>query len=277
MTPKESTPDASIPPFSLAFPAKPLHTPFDWNNLVVPESTAQQLDGLRLWLQHGQILREEWGLGKKGEQGYITLFYGPPGTGKTMAASLLGKVANRDVYRIDLSLLLSKYIGETEKNLERLFGKAEDKHWILFFDEADSLFGKRTVIGDAHDRYANQTVSYLLQRLEAYPGLVIFSFHQTIPIDEAFLHRFRSLVPFPLPAPAERLRLWEQAFSPASEPPKKEELMRLALNYELTGCAIVNIVQYASLKAIARQEKTIAMEDLLQGIRQELNGRSLTT
>ena len=131
------------------------------------------------------------------------LFHGPPGTGKTLTAGLLGKIAQKDVYRIDLSMVISKYIGETEKNLARLFDKAERKDWILFFDEADSLFGKRGQVKDAHDKYANQEVSYLLQRVEAYNGLVILASNFKNNIDEAFLRRFQSIIYFPLPAKEE--------------------------------------------------------------------------
>ena len=256
----------------MAFPAKPIHTTLNWSDLVVNDQTALQLEPVRLWLQHGRTLSKDWGLST---HGYRALFYGPSGSGKTLAAALLGKEADLQVFRIDLSMVISKYIGETEKNLARLLGKAEGENWILFFDEADSLFGKRTNISDSHDRYANQDVAYLLQRLEEYEGLVIFSFTQKANIDAAFLRRFSSIVHFPVPAPPERLRLWQQAFSPASQPPPDKELARLAQTYELTGGAIHNVVRYASLKAIARQEKTISVDDLLQGISQELHNRSL--
>ena len=129
---------------------------------------------------------------KRVKPGYRALFHGPPGTGKTLTATLLGKHTGRPVFRIDLSRVVSKYIGETEKNLSRLFDKAEHKDWILFFDEADALFGKRTEIRDAHDKYANQEVAYLLQRIESYAGLVILATNQRGNIDEAFLRRFQA-------------------------------------------------------------------------------------
>jgi SpoVK/Ycf46/Vps4 family AAA+-type ATPase len=268
MTPGVPTQATTVPPFSLSFPAKPLQTTMDWRDLVVSEPTALQLETLRLWLQHGHTLSEEWGLKRNGIRGYRALFYGPPGSGKTLSAALLGKLSNLAVYRIDLSLVVSKYIGETEKNMEGVFRKAEGKNWILFFDEAESLFAKRTNIGDAHDKYANQEVAYLLQRLEEYRGLAIFSFNRKTNIDEAFLRRFSSIIRFLMPTPEERVRLWQQAFSPACEPPSKEELAKLAEGYALTGGAIQNAIEYASLKAIDRGDRKIAVEDLSQGIKQ---------
>ena len=133
---------------------------------------------------------------------------GPPGTGKTMTASLLGKEFNKDVYRIDLSQIVSKYIGETEKNLEKIFVKAEHKDWILFFDEADALFGKRSNVQSAHDKYANQEVSYLLQRVEDFSGLIILASNYKTNIDSAFVRRFNAIIHFPMPGHHERFELW---------------------------------------------------------------------
>jgi SpoVK/Ycf46/Vps4 family AAA+-type ATPase len=138
---------------------------------------------------------------KQTEQGYRALFHGPPGTGKTLTAALVGKEFDIPVYRIDLSMVVSKYIGETEKNLELLFDRAEKKGWILFFDEADALFGKRTDVKDAHDRFTNQEVSYLLQRIEDYNGLVILATNMKSNIDEAFIRRLHLVIHFPLPSP----------------------------------------------------------------------------
>src|SRR5690606_11585436 len=130
---------------------------------------------------------DAWDMRQLIKPGYRTLFYGPPGTGKTLTAMLLGKEFQRNVFRIDLSQVVSKYIGETEKNLEKIFQRAANKEWILFFDEADALFGKRTSVKDAHDRYANQEVSYLLQRVEDFPGLVILASNYKNNIDKAFV------------------------------------------------------------------------------------------
>lgn len=257
------------PQFSTAFPAKLLQTPMDWADLVVDDFTAQQLNELRIWLDHGKQLAVDWGMNKKLKPGYKVLFHGPPGTGKTLTAALLGKQFNLDVYRIDLSMVVSKYIGETEQNLEKVFRKAENKNWILFFDEADALFGKRTNITDAHDKYANQEISYLLQRLEDYPGMVILASNMRNNVDEAFTRRLQSIIHFPRPQFRERMRLWTNAFSQQSIPPGREELERIAQQFELSGGAIINVVQYASLMALNRSAKNILIDDLLSGIKKE--------
>ena len=159
------------PLFSMDFPAKRITTNLEWSDLVLDPYTSQQLNEIKIWLEYSSQLMNDWEMKKWLKPGYKALFYGPPGTGKTLTAGLLGKLANVDVYRVDLSMVISKYIGETEKNLEKVFTKAEHKNWVLFFDEADALFGKRTSISDAHDKYANQEIAYLLQRLEDYNGL----------------------------------------------------------------------------------------------------------
>jgi SpoVK/Ycf46/Vps4 family AAA+-type ATPase len=173
-------------------------------------------------------------------------------------------------------MVISKYIGETEKNLEKVFKKAENKNWILFFDEADALFGKRTNISDAHDRYANQEVAYLLQRLEDYAGLVILASNMRNNVDEAFTRRLQSIIHFPKPQARERLRLWQGAFSSVSKPPSQEEVERIAQQYELSGGSIMNVVQFASLKALSREENILRIEDIIQGIRKEFRKEGKT-
>ncbi|WP_052272912.1 ATP-binding protein [Flavihumibacter solisilvae] len=264
------------PQFSQDFPARRLTTSMDWTDLVVDEFTAQQLDELRVWLKYGKVLATDWGMQKKLKPGYKVLFHGPPGTGKTLTASLLGKLYHLDVYRVDLSTVISKYIGETEKNLENVFRKAENKNWILFFDEADALFGKRTNISDAHDRYANQEIAYLLQRLEDYAGLVILASNMRSNVDEAFTRRLQSIIHFPKPQEKERLRIWNNAFSPKCEIPPPEEMQRIAHLYELSGGAIMNVVQSASLQALNREDNRISLDDLLQGIKKEFRKEGKT-
>ncbi|HEY4150650.1 MAG TPA: ATP-binding protein [Chitinophagaceae bacterium] len=264
------------PQFSMEFPAKRLSTKMDWTDLVVDEFTAQQLDELRIWLQHGQTLYDDWGMGKKLKPGYKALFHGPPGTGKTLTAALLGKLYQLDVYRVDLSMVISKYIGETEKNLEKVFKKAENKNWILFFDEADALFGKRTSISDSHDKYANQEIAYLLQRLEEYPGLVILASNMRNNVDEAFTRRLQSIIHFQKPQSKERLRIWSNAFSTECQPPVRDELERIAQQYELSGGSIMNVVQFASLRTLSRNEKKITVDDLVQGIKKEFKKEGKT-
>jgi SpoVK/Ycf46/Vps4 family AAA+-type ATPase len=204
------------------------------------------------------------------------LFYGPPGTGKTLTASLLGKEFQRDVYRVDLSQIVSKYIGETEKNLSKIFDRAQHQDWILFFDEADALFGKRTNVQSSHDKFANQEVSFLLQRIEDFPGLMILASNFKTNIDEAFLRRFHSIIQFPMPNAQERLKLWSQSL-PASIPYQDNlPLARLAETYEMSGASILNVVQYAALRALSREDRTLFGQDLMDGIRRELRKEEKT-
>ena len=257
------------PRFGINFPAQQLETLQDWEDLVLNEDTMRQVRDLEVWLKYGDELLQGWGLAKKIKPGFRVLFHGPPGTGKTLTASLLGKFTGRPVYRIDLSLVVSKFIGETEKNLARLFDTAENKDWILFFDEADALFGKRTSVRDAHDKYANQEVSFLLQRTENYAGLVILATNFKSNIDDAFARRFQSHIYFPLPQYEERLKLWHRIIPERAKPEVQVDLQHIASHFELTGAHITNIVQYACLQAISRGESTISEADVLEGIRKE--------
>jgi SpoVK/Ycf46/Vps4 family AAA+-type ATPase len=180
----------SRPKLSSDFPAQLITTELEWNDLVLHDKVIAEIKEIETWLNYNDKLMESWGMKGKIKPGYRVLFYGPPGTGKTMTACLLGKYAKHDVFRIDLSMVVSKYIGETEKNLSKLFDKAQNKDWILFFDEADSIFGKRTDVRDAHDKYANQEVSYLLQRIEMHAGLIILASNMKSNIDTSFTRRF---------------------------------------------------------------------------------------
>lgn len=212
-------------------------------------------------------------------RGYRALLYGPSGTGKTFTAGLLGKEVGKDVYKIDLSMIVSKYIGETEKNLELLFTRAEDKGWILFFDEADALFGKRTNVRDAHDKYANQEVSYLLQRIEDYNGMVILATNMKNNIDDAFIRRFNAILKFSLPEADDRAKIWRLAFpkevkfcKDAADQVGFVDIPELVKGHVISGGCIVNVVHYASIKAIERYqrahaEKRIYLTDVLYGIK----------
>jgi len=257
------------PDFSTNFPAKHITTQFEWSDLVLDKNTVRQIEELRIWLEHGQTLMKEWELGKKLRPGFRALFHGPPGTGKTMTATLLGKTTGRDVYRIDLSTVVSKYIGETEKNLSKIFDQAQSKGWILFFDEADALFGKRTKVEDAHDKYANQEVSYLLQRIEDFDGIVILASNMKAHLDEAFVRRFEAIIHFPMPRAEEREKLWREGFSKKSKLDKKLELSALAKKYEMSGGAIMNVIRYCSLMALNRGSTTILKGEVQDGIRKE--------
>ena len=259
----------SKPRFTTRFPAECLETAMTWDDLVLPSTTHQEVGELLIWLRHGDTLLHEWGMSRIVKPGYRALFHGPPGTGKTLTAALLGKLTGRDVFRIDLSMIISKFIGETEKNLAQLFDRAENKDWILFFDEADALFGKRTGVRDAHDRYANQEVSYLLQRVETFGGLVILASNFKANIDEAFIRRFQSIIHFPMPRVSERLRLWQQSLPKNVLLDSDVNLKVLAERYELSGASIVNIVQYCCLNALSHNDKVMTNNDLRNGIARE--------
>jgi len=206
---------------------------------------------------------------KKLRPGMRSLFYGPPGTGKTLTASLLGQVTGHEVYKVDLAIVISKYIGETEKNLATLFDKAEHKNWILFFDEADSLFGKRTQVRDSHDRYANQEVSFLLQRIETFDGLVILASNLANNVDEAFSRRFEQIIHFPMPRKAERLQLWQKGLPQNIKLDADIDLAQLANRYEISGGSVMNVIRHACMKAISREQNILLLADISEGIRRE--------
>jgi SpoVK/Ycf46/Vps4 family AAA+-type ATPase len=255
----------------MSFPAQRITTEMTWADLVLNPQTLQQIHELEAWLTYGNTLLYEWGMKKQLKRGYRALFHGPPGTGKTLTASLLGKYTGKDVYKVDISMVISKFIGETEKNLANLFARAENKDWILFFDEADALFGKRTNVRDAHDKYANQEVSYLLQRVENYDGLVILASNFKSNIDEAFIRRFQSIIHFPMPGARERLQLWQMAFPQQISLDDSINLAELAASYELTGADILNIVQHCCLQALQQKENDICSNDLTQAIKREFS------
>ena len=259
----------SPPAFSGDFPAKRIETQMVWEDLVLHQNTREQVDDIKKWLEHNASLEMDPVMSKKIKKGYRVLFYGPPGTGKTLTATLLGNQFGKDVYRIDLSQVVSKYIGETEKNLEKIFLKAEHKNWILFFDEADALFGKRSNVSSAHDKYANQEVSYLLQRVEDFPGLIILASNFKNNIDQAFVRRFNAVVHFPLPNGEERLAIWQKNL-PSTIPVEDEKQLKFfADKYELSGSAISNIMHYAALCALSNG-RIITGTEIERGIRREM-------
>lgn len=259
-----------IPPnLSSNFPAQLISTPLDWNNLILQPKTKNNIEEIKSWLRYEQLLMEDWGLKDKVKPGLRVLFYGSPGTGKTLTSTLLGKHTGRSVYRIDLSLVVSKYIGETEKNLSKLFDKAANKNWILFFDEADSIFGKRTNVQNAHDKYANQEVSYLLQRIEMHPGIVVLATNQKGNIDAAFVRRFQFIIEFEVPGEEERFLIWQDNFPSGVNLAPEVSLRKIAKQYELTGANIVNIIQYSCLKAACNESNLITNEYIIAGIKRE--------
>lgn len=257
------------PKLSTQFPAEKLETNLDWGDLILSEKTTHQIKELEMWLQHNDHLFKDWEMEKRLKAGYRVLFHGPAGTGKTLTASLLGKYTKKSVYRIDLSTVVSKYIGETEKNLSNLFNKAAHKDWILFFDEADAIFGKRTNVRDAHDKYANQEVSYLLQRVESHPGLIILASNFKDNIDEAFTRRFQSIVAFEMPGTKERVIIWKTNLPTKLKISKDIDWEEVSKKYELTGSNILNIIQYCCLKVLSEKSETLTSEILQLGIKRE--------
>ena len=199
--------------------------------------------------------------------GCIALFHGQPGTGKTLTAMLLAKSLGRDVYRVDLSAVVSKYIGETEKNLDTVFDRANDGGWILFFDEADALFGRRTEVKDAHDRYANTEVSYFLDKIEKYYGLVILATNLRSHLDDAFLRRFPFVIDFQVPDKDERRRIWLRVL-PHQHGTKRHAA--LLSRFVLTGGNIRNAALFAAKKATDEDRRSIRLSDAAKGIQREV-------
>lgn len=257
------------PDLSPSFPASLINTTLNWEDLILQQETLDEILELQTWLEHNETLMNEWNMAGKIKPGYRVMFYGPPGTGKTLTASLLGKYTERDVYRIDLSMVVSKYIGETEKNLSSLFNKARNRDWILFFDEADAIFGKRTNVRDAHDKYANQEVSYLLQRIEAHPGLVILASNFKNNIDDAFTRRFNSIVEFEMPDYEQRLELWQRSLPDNVVLAPEVSLEEFASQYDITGANIINVIHYACLKQLENASATLELQYLLDGVKRE--------
>lgn len=241
---------------------------FTWEDIVLPEDTQEELKDIAAQVAYRALVYGEWGFGAKMSRGrgISALFSGPSGTGKTMAAEILANHLNLDLYRIDLSAVVSKYIGETEKNLRKVFDAAEQSGAILFFDEADALFGKRSEVKDSHDRYANIEVNYLLQRMEDYRGLAILATNMKSLLDPAFLRRLRFHVEFPFPDTSARQRIWQKSF-----PPK---MMIKNLDYcflsrlEIPGGNIKNIALNAAFLA-ADNGYAIEMDHILRATKRE--------
>lgn len=255
----------------MEFPAERISTPLDWDDLVVDAATMRQIQMVGHWIEHGGRLMGEWKLARRLKPGYRCLFHGPPGTGKTLAACLLGKRHGLPVYRVDLSRVVSKWIGETEKNLAALFDQACDRNWILFFDEADALFGKRTEAHSANDRAANHQIAYLLQRLESYPGIAILASNQIDHLDAAFARRFQSIILFPLPDAVCRLRLWRETFCGDGFTLAEDiDFPAIASTYPLAGGAIINVLRHAGLMAAPRDPPVVLRSDILEAIRLEM-------
>lgn len=238
---------------------------FSGEELVLPPKEKEQFDEVITAMKALSTVHYDWDIGKVWESGGISvLFSGPPGTGKTMASELIAEKLGLPIYRIDLSQVVNKYIGETEKNLKRLFDAAEQTEAILFFDEADSIFGKRTEVKDAHDRYANLEVSYLLERIERFQGMSILATNRKSDIDTAFLRRLRYTIQFPFPGENERLKIWKQVLPKSREIDTADlDLSFLAKKIALSGGHIRSIVYNASLQCAGNGLKKLTMEAVL--------------
>jgi len=249
----------------LAQRIEPLAT---WDDIVLPPHHLQTLREVRLHVRYADRVYREWGMARKSARGLgiSALFTGPSGTGKTMAAEVLANDLGLDLYRVDLSTVVSKYIGETEKNLRRVFDAAEDAGVILLFDEADALFGKRSEVRDSHDRYANIEVSYLLQRMESYAGLAILTTNLKQSLDTAFLRRLRFVVQFPFPDASQRAEIWRRVF-PDLLPRYELDIYRLS-QLNVAGGNIRNIALNAAFLA-ASNGGAVTMAHLLQASRGE--------
>jgi ATPase family associated with various cellular activities (AAA) len=247
--------------------AQRIETKATWEHLVLPDTETKFLHQLSEQVRERSTVYDTWGFAKAMNRGLgiSALFAGESGTGKTMAAEVIANDLRLDLYRIDLSSVVSKYIGETEKNLRKLFDAAENGGAILFFDEADALFGKRSEVKDAHDRYANIEINYLLQRMEQYRGLAILATNMKSSLDAAFVRRLRFVVNFPFPALSERKRMWQNVF-PASTPVKGLDYERLA-KLNLTGAGIHNAALNAAFLAATRG--VVTMKEVLEAARYE--------
>ena len=245
----------------------PKHT---WEDLVLPRDSMAQLRELSGQVRHRLTVYDEWGFDLKLSlgKGLIALFSGPSGTGKTFAAEIIAEDLGMDLYQIDLSCVVSKYVGETEKNLSQVFQEAEDSNAILFFDEADALFGKRTEVRDAHDRYANIEVNYLLQRIEDCDGVVILATNMRKNIDEAFLRRMQFTIDFPFPDEDLRLLIWQGIFPLQAPVSDDADLSFLARQFRITGGNIKNIALAAAFRA-AGDGGVIHMKHLVQALKRE--------
>jgi hypothetical protein len=251
--------------------AQRLPQPYTRSDLVLPRDLMDELDLAAAWMRNRRRVFEDWGFEKRMVlgRGLTALFSGEPGTGKTMAAQVLARELGLDLFRVDLSRVMSKYIGETEKNLSRLFDDARASGAILFFDEADALFGKRTEVKDAHDRYANLEIGYLLQRMEEHVGTTVLATNRVGDLDEAFTRRFHFILNFPMPQSEDRLRIWKGMLPQAAERDPGLDLEPLARGYEISGGEIRNAVLSAAFLA-ANEGVPIGLRHLKRGLRREL-------
>jgi AAA+ superfamily predicted ATPase len=252
---------------SLALRVRPART---WDDIVLEKDRMARLREVTMRCRHRDVVFGEWGFTPQPSTGVVALFAGPSGTGKTLAAEVIAGDLGIDLYKIDLANLVSKYIGETEKNLAQIFDAAEASNVALFFDEADALLGKRSEVSDAHDRYANIEVAYLLQRLERYEGLAVLATNLAKNIDEAFLRRLHIVVDFPMPAAQERRQIWDRCLPKGAPTSPDLDLDFLAEHFDLSGGTIRNAALTAAFLA-AEARSPISMAAAVTALRRELN------
>lgn len=255
---------------SADFPARPLSTVHSLEDVVLPALARRRIADLADRIAHRDLVVETWGFGRHHDNssGLVALFHGPPGTGKTMTAAALSRSTGLPAYLVDLSALVSKYIGETEKSLARVFDRAVRERCLLVFDEADAIFGKRTEVSDSHDRYANQEVSYLLSRIEAHPGVVVLTTNLLSNIDDAFQRRIHVMVEFPEPGPGERVRLWHSVLPPELPMAGDVDLDLLAQRFPLSGAQIRDAGLDAAYLAAA-DGRVVTQEYLINGVHRQ--------
>lgn len=252
--------------------AQRLISPYGWQDLILPTDQSQQLMEACNQLKYKHIVFSKWGFDKKITYGtgLGMLFTGPPGTGKTLAAQVIANTLNLEIYRVDLSQVMSKYIGETEKNLKAIFDEAALSSAVLLFDEGDALFSKRTDVGDARDKYANVETSYLLQKIEAYEGISIVTTNLLGNIDEAFIRRFAFVVHFPFPTAEYRRKIWRNVFPTEVPLSKTIDFEYLGNRFELSGGNIKNIALNAAFLA-ASHDRDVSMRDILRSVANEIS------
>jgi AAA+ superfamily predicted ATPase len=261
------------PKFSPEFPAHLLTTKLKWDDLILNEGTQRKLVEVKAFIKYENMMRTDFAIDKHLKPGYRCLFYGPSGTGKSLAATLIGQELNRDVYRVDLSSVISKYIGETSKNLNNLFNLAEDKNWILFFDEGDALFARRADTSKSNNspnaQHGNQDVAFLLQRIENYNGLVIVATNFKQNIDTAFLRRFQNTIHFTPPDEATGLKIWQQNLPEKLKLDPSIKLEEIVRQYNFTAASVINVIQRLVLIAVQKPEPYITKEEMFKTLERE--------
>jgi len=250
--------------------AKRIKPKYNWGDIILPGEKMEQLKEVKNYIKNKGVVYHDWGFDNKLSlgKGLNILFSGASGTGKTMAAEVIASELNLDLYKIDLSMVVSKYIGETEKNLSRIFKEAEQSNAILFFDEADALFGKRSEVRDSHDRYANIEISYLLQKMEENEGIVILASNLSQNIDDAFLRRMHFTLEFPFPEEEYRYKIWRSLFPTEAPIAKDIDFAFLAKKFKFAGGNIKNIIVNAAFLA-AEDSGSITMEHIIKAAKRE--------